>query len=106
MMHPVTESSKVPSSPSPAGGKPPPVQGKTFILGLLGALLLVVGLVFWAGVSGGSKHVPHSKPGVGFTADEAGAPAAASGSAKAPAPSGSAAPSPPGDAGAIQNTHR
>jgi hypothetical protein len=39
---------------------------------LLGALLLVVGLVFWVGVSGGSKHVPLSRPGVGFTADDAG----------------------------------
>lgn len=100
MMHPVTESSKAPS----ANGKPPPVQGKTFILGLLGVLVLVIGLVFYAGVSGGSKHVPRSKAGVGFSADEAGAPAAASGSAKAPAPLGPAPPSPPGDAGAIETT--
>lgn len=50
-----------------------PIQGKTFILGLLGALILLVGIIFWIGMSGGSTHVPLSKPGVGFTADDAGA---------------------------------
>lgn len=49
------------------------VQGKTLILGVLGALLLVAGLLFWVGMTGGSTHVPLSKPGVGFTADDAGA---------------------------------
>jgi hypothetical protein len=53
-----------------------PVQGKTFILALLGALVLVVGGVFWIGMHGGSTHVPLSRPGVGFTADDAGAPSA------------------------------
>ena len=57
--------------------KPDPVKGKTLILGLLGALLFVVGLLFWMGMNGGSTHVPMGKPGVGFTADDAGTSAAA-----------------------------
>jgi hypothetical protein len=63
-----------------------PVQGKGFILGLLAALLLVVGVVFWIGVSGGSTHVPLSRPGVGFSADDAATPvvAAAPGTAADP----------------------
>ena len=54
--------------------KPPvkSVQGKTLIVALLGALVLVVGLVFWIGMSGGSTHIPLSKRGVGFTVDDAG----------------------------------
>jgi hypothetical protein len=57
------------------------------ILGLIGALFLVVGLLFWAGMTGGSSHVPLAKPGVGFTADDAGTSVGA-GSARAgdPAP--------------------
>jgi hypothetical protein len=54
---------------------PGAVRGKTFILGLIAALVLVVGFVFWAGMTGGSSHVPLGKAGVGFTIDEAGAPA-------------------------------
>jgi hypothetical protein len=63
------------------------VRGKTLILGLIGALFLVVGLLFWAGMTGGSSHVPQGKPGVGFTADDAGTGVGA-GSARAgdPAP--------------------
>lgn len=49
------------------------VKGKTLILGLLVALLCAVGLVFWIGLSGGSTHVPQSRPGVGFGVDDAGA---------------------------------
>jgi len=45
------------------------VQGKKLLLGLLGALLVAVGLVFYLGVTGGSTHVPNSKPGVGFTTE-------------------------------------
>jgi hypothetical protein len=54
-------------------GGPPPVKGKTLILGVLGALVVVVGLLFWAGMTGGSTHVPLSAPGVGFTVDDTGA---------------------------------
>ena len=57
-----------------------PVQGKTLLLGLLVALVLVVGGVFYFGVSGGSTHVPLSKPGIGFTTDPA---ASGSGAASA-----------------------
>ncbi|HSO39736.1 MAG TPA: AgmX/PglI C-terminal domain-containing protein [Labilithrix sp.] len=57
-----------------------PVEGKKLLLGLLLALFVVVGLVFYFGVSGGSTHVPLSKPGIGFTTDPA-----ASGSAAGPA---------------------
>jgi hypothetical protein len=52
--------------------KPPPIKGKTFLLGMFVTLTIVIGLVFWVGMSGGSKHVPLSKPGVGFTADDTG----------------------------------
>jgi hypothetical protein len=55
---------------------PAPVKGKTLILGVLGALVVVVGLLFWAGMTGGSTHVPLSAPGIGFTVDEAAAPTA------------------------------
>jgi len=50
-----------------------PVQGKRLLLGLLLALMFVVGGVFYLGVSGGSTHVPLSKPGIGFTTDPAAA---------------------------------
>lgn len=65
--------------------KPPvkAVQGKTLILGVLGALVLVVGLVFWIGMSGGSTHVPVNRPGVGFTVDDTGAAADPQDAAKA-----------------------
>lgn len=53
--------------------KPAPIKGKTLILGVLGALFVVVGLLFWAGMTGGSTHVPLSAPGVGFTVDDTGA---------------------------------
>ncbi len=43
------------------------VQGKKLLVGFLGALVLAVGLVFYFGVTGGSTHVPLSKPGIGFT---------------------------------------
>ena len=49
-----------------------PVKGKTLILGILGALVVTVGLLFWAGMTGGSTHVPLSAPGIGFTVDDAG----------------------------------
>ena len=46
-------------APDKGGGEPAgAVKGKTLILGLIGALVLVVGLLFWAGMSGGSTHVP------------------------------------------------
>lgn len=48
------------------------VQGKTLIVVVLGALLLVAGTLFWVGMTGGSTHVPLSKPGIGFVADDAG----------------------------------
>lgn len=55
------------------------IQGKRLLLGLLLALVLAVGLVFYLGVTGGSTHVPLSKPGVGFTTDPAAASSGASG---------------------------
>jgi hypothetical protein len=51
---------------------PAPVKGKTLILGVLGALVVVVGLLFWVGMTGGSTHVPLSAPGVGFAVDDTG----------------------------------
>lgn len=72
---------KPPSTPPPrprnrpAGG-PAPVKGKTLILGVLGAVVVVAGLLFWAGMTGGSTHVPLSAPGIGFgILDDAAAPA-------------------------------
>jgi hypothetical protein len=82
MMHRVKAPSTPPSGPSSgpssgprkrAAGGPAPVKGKTLILGVLGALLLVVGLLFWAGMTGGSTHVPLSAPGIGFGMDDAAA---------------------------------
>ena len=61
------------------------VSGKQLILGLIGSIILVAGLLFWAGMTGGSTHVPPSKAGVGFEKDDAGAPPSASGSAAAAA---------------------
>ncbi len=61
------------------------VSGKQLILALVGSIVLVAGLLFWAGMTGGSTHVPLSKAGVGFVKDEAGAlPDASVGSAAAP----------------------
>ena len=77
---------------------PAPVKGKTLILGVLGALVVVVGLLFWAGMTGGSTHVPLSAPGVGFTVDDTGAAATATASAFASAASGA------WDGGAIAQT--
>lgn len=57
-----------------AGSTRRTVQGKTLIVGVLGALLLVVGILFWVGMTGGSTHVALSKPGVGFGSDDTGAP--------------------------------
>lgn len=81
MMRRVKES--VPDRPEPRR-KPEPVRGKTLILGLLGALVLMVGLLFWLGLSGGSNHVPLSRPGVGFVIDDAGEPAPAQTTGGAP----------------------
>ena len=53
----------------PLNRRAKPVPGKQLLLGLLVALVLVVGGVFYFGVSGGSTHVPLSKPGIGFTTD-------------------------------------
>ena len=75
-----------------------PIQGKTLILGVLGALVLVVGLVFWAGMTGGSTHVPLSAPGIAFTTDDAGSNAASPGST-APSAAGAG-----WDGGAIAQT--
>ena len=66
--------------------KPAPIKGKTLILGVLGALVVTVGLLFWAGMTGGSTHVPLSAPGIGFTTDDAGSNAGPS-----PAATGSSA---------------
>jgi len=47
------------------------VQGKKLLLGLLVALVLAVGLVFYFGLTGGSTHVALSKPGITFRTDPA-----------------------------------
>jgi hypothetical protein len=65
MMHRV----KPPTKPAARDAKS--VQGKRLLLVLLVALVVAVGLVFYAGMTGGSTHVPMSKPGVGFTTDPA-----------------------------------
>lgn len=62
----------------PPNRRAKPVQGKQLLLGLLVALVLVVGGVFYFGVSGGSTHVPLSKPGIGFTTDPGASASAAS----------------------------
>lgn len=103
MMRRVKPASTPPSGPRkrPAGG-PAPVKGKTLILGVLGALVVVVGLLFWAGMTGGSTHVPLSAPGIGFVMDDAGT-KATPGNAEAPganAANGAAA----WDGGAIEKT--
>lgn len=75
------------------------MKGKTLILGVLGALVVVVGLLFWAGMTGGSTHVPLSAPGIGFTHDDAG-PSATPGST-----SGTGAEAPASwDGGALAQT--
>ena len=53
-------SSKSPRAPAPV------VQGKHLIIAFLGAIVLAAGIIFWIGMSGGSRHVPQSKPGVDF----------------------------------------
>jgi hypothetical protein len=50
------------------------ISGKQLIAGLLLSIIVVAGLLFWAGMTGGSTHVPLSKAGVGFIKDEAGPP--------------------------------
>jgi hypothetical protein len=59
------------------------VEGKRLLLGVLVALIVAVGLVFYSGVTGGSTHTPLSKPGVGFTTDPAAASAAGTSAAQA-----------------------
>ena len=56
----------------PGEGPPKGVSGKQLIAFLLLSLVVVVGLLFWAGMTGGSTHVPISKAGVGFVKDDAG----------------------------------
>jgi hypothetical protein len=43
------------------------MRGRNLVIGFGAALFLVVGAVFWIGMSGGSTHVPPGKPGVAFT---------------------------------------
>lgn len=57
----------------PDGAASKSISGKQLIAGLLLSIVLVAGLLFWAGMTGGSTHIPPSKAGVGFTKDEAGA---------------------------------
>jgi hypothetical protein len=42
------------------------MRGKLVVAGLVGAILLVCGVIFWVGIHGGSTHEPPSAPGVGF----------------------------------------
>ena len=101
MMQRVKPASTPPSSPRkrPAGG-PAPVKGKTLILGILGAMVVVIGLLFWAGMTGGSTHVPLSAPGIGFTVDDAGTRA---GDPTAPAANAANGPA-AWDGGALEKT--
>lgn len=94
MIRSVKPPEKSDSSSTRERTKVKPIQGKTFILGLVGTLVAVIGLVFWAGISGGSRHVPLSKPGVGFSADELTTPAGSAGIRNVAY----------GEAGAIQKT--
>lgn len=72
------------------------ISGKQLMVGFLVSLVLVVGLLFWAGMTGGSTHVPPSKAGVGFAKDDMGlAPDGAADAAAAP---------PKWDGGAIAQT--
>lgn len=57
------------------------IEGKRFLLGLLVALVVAVGLVFYFGVTGGSTHVALSRPGIGFTTDPTASSSAAAGNA-------------------------
>jgi hypothetical protein len=50
------------------------VEGKTLAIGFLAVLFGLAGVVFWIGATGGSRHVPRSAPGVGFTVPSAKAP--------------------------------
>ena len=43
------------------------MRGKLVVAGLVGAILLISGLIFWVGLSGHSTHLPPSEPGIGFT---------------------------------------
>ena len=77
------------------GEAPKGVSGKQLILGLLASIVLVAGLLFWAGMTGGSTHVPLSKAGVGFMKDDAGV---------VPDPSDGATAAATWDGGAIAET--
>ncbi len=48
-------------------------SGKKVVLALFGAILVVVGHLFWIGRTGGSQHVPGSQPGIGFVKADVGA---------------------------------
>ena len=50
-------------------GGPAPIPGKRLLLFLLAAIVVVAGIVFYAGMTGGSQHVPLAKPGIGFVTD-------------------------------------
>ena len=60
---------RVVKAASPPPARPGAIAGKRLLLGLVVALALAVGVVFYFGVTGGSTHVPLSKPGVGFTTE-------------------------------------
>ena len=55
----------------PVESKPAPISGKRLLLILLGATVFVAALLFYAVLTGGSQHVPLSKPGIGFVTDPA-----------------------------------
>jgi hypothetical protein len=44
------------------------VRGKTLVIVLLGAVLFAFGAIVVLAMTGGSRHVPPSAPGIGFTA--------------------------------------
>jgi len=68
------------------------VRGKNLVLILMGAILLVFGVLIWVGMTGGSQHVPQSQPGIGFVKADTGA-------AAEPPERGGDAGAEPGDTG-------
>lgn len=60
---------RVVKAESPRPARAGSVPGKRLLLGLLVALLVALAVVFYFGVTGGSTHMPLSKPGIGFTTD-------------------------------------
>jgi hypothetical protein len=68
------------------------IEGKKLVIGFLAALFGLAGIVFVIGLTGGSKHVPRSAPGVGFSATPLPEPAPSFGVMRVPSDAGGAGP--------------